>query len=200
MEMASSLRSKGSERSYPDLPEIGIEALGMNRVRRSCLLAELLESRDAAEYGHAVDPQNFAVRRFRQLDPLALGLEARGVDPPGRDGPKDIRLASAAGAVRRLQLLLDSGRQGLQRALALLFLDEERAVGKRDEIHGIAPDLRRGRGRDEVPLLGPGHAVNSGRVPGGRHATWFGYPAFTRKPLMQALAPEESHYWGSMSP
>src|SRR6266516_1308845 len=83
-------------------------------------------------------------------------------------------LASAAGAVRRLQLLLDSGRQGLQRALAL-FLDEKRAVGKRDEIHGIALDLRRGHGGDEVPLPGPGHAVNSGRVPGGRHAAWFGY-------------------------
>src|SRR5258705_13898035 len=141
MEMASPLLSEGSERSYPALPEIGIEALSMNRIRRSGRLAELLEGRDAAEYGHAVDPQDLAVRRFGQLDPLALGLEARGLDPPRRDGPEDIRLASAAGAVRRLQLLPDSGRPGLQRAPPPLFLAQKPAGRKRDQNPRHPPHL-----------------------------------------------------------
>src|SRR2546430_5732373 len=128
MEMASSLLSEGSERSYPDLPEIGIEALSMNRIRRSGRLAELLEGRDAAEYGHAVDPQDLAVRRFGQLDPLALGLEARGLDPPRRDGPEDIRLASAARAVRRPFVPLCSGRQPFPLSRPQPFLHEQLAV------------------------------------------------------------------------
>src|SRR5258705_9511398 len=127
MEMASPLLSEGSERSYPALPEIGIEALSMNRIRRSGRLAELLEGRDAAEYRHTVDPQDLAVRRLGQLDPLALGLEARGLDPPRRDGPEDIRLASAAGAVRRLQPLLHNGRPGLPPTPPPPFLPRKRA-------------------------------------------------------------------------
>jgi hypothetical protein len=66
----------------------------MNRIRWSGRLAELLQGRDAAEHGHAVDPQDLAVRRFRQLDSLAFGLEARGLDPAGRDGPEGIGLAA----------------------------------------------------------------------------------------------------------
>src|SRR6266566_10001701 len=117
-----------SERGYPDLPEIGIEALGMNRIRRSGRLAELFQGRDAAEHRHAVDAQDLAVRRLGQLNPLTLGLEARGLDSARRDGPEDVGLAGAARAVRRLELLLDGGRQRLERGVALLFLDEQRTV------------------------------------------------------------------------
>src|SRR5437868_14946719 len=95
-----------SESCHPDLPEIGIEALSVNRIRRSGRFAELFEGRDAAEHRHAVDPQDLAVRRLRQLDSLAVGLETRGFDPAGRDGPEDVGVAGTGGTVRRLGLLL----------------------------------------------------------------------------------------------
>src|SRR2546421_13102676 len=104
-------QGSGLESCYPDLPEIGIEALSVNSVRRSGRFAELLQGRNTPEHRHAVHPQDLAVRRLRQLDPLALRVEASGLDSTCRDGPEDVGLASAASSVWRLSPLACFTRQ-----------------------------------------------------------------------------------------
>src|SRR2546421_5193114 len=121
-------QGSGLESCYPDLPEIGIEALSVNSVRRSGRFAELLQGRNTPEHRHAVHPQDLAVRRLRQLDPLALRVEASGLDPTCRDGPEDVGLAGAASSVWRLPLLLDCSRGRLPRGGAPLFFFGERAL------------------------------------------------------------------------
>jgi hypothetical protein len=99
--------------------------------------------------GLAVDPQDLAVRGFGELDPLPLCVEARCLDLPRRDCPQDVGLAGAAGAVRRRELLFDRGREGLDRRVALLLLDEQGPVRERGEVDRVALDLGRRNGRDE---------------------------------------------------
>src|SRR5207237_10795069 len=112
-------QGSGLEGCYPDLPEIGIEALSVNSVRRSGRFAELLQGRNTPEHRHAVHPQDLAVRRLRQLDPLALCVDASGLDSTCRDGPEAGGLAGAASAVGRPQLLPDCRRNGLDPGIVL---------------------------------------------------------------------------------
>src|SRR3954470_15040790 len=175
----------------------------MNGVLRADLLAQLLQHGDAAEGGQGVDQQDLAVERFRQLDLLALARKLRKLDPAGGDGPENLGLAHAPGAGRRRDLLLDRPGQRIERGVALLLLDYERAVLKGDEIDSLARDLGR-LGRDhDVPLAGALDAVDAHLVP-SRARRRLDQAGFPREPLVQALAPEQSHrdprYCGSIKP
>src|SRR5215212_5984731 len=96
-----------SERSDPDLPEIGIEALGMNRVRRTGRgFAQPYELREVAERRHSVDADCLAVARLRQLD-LAK--------PQNRiERGSGARPASAAGSARRSSSPASRSRRSLR--------------------------------------------------------------------------------------
>jgi hypothetical protein len=127
----------------------------MNRVLGpAACLAQLFELRNAAEDRHPVDPDRLPVAGLCQLDHVAVGLELGDLDPQRRDGPELVRLPDRVRAVRRYQLALHCLCKRVERGIAFLLLDEQRAIRESDEIDLVAGHVRR-LGRDDgVPAAG----------------------------------------------
>src|SRR5262249_31470010 len=108
------------QRGYPDLPEIGIEALGVDGVGRAGLgLAEALELGDAPEGRHPVYPERAAVVCLRELDRVTVRLEARYLDLHRRDRPDPVGLLDGLRAIRRPDISLDRVGEPLEPRVAL---------------------------------------------------------------------------------
>ena len=138
-----------------------------------------------------------------QLELVAVGAEARHGDAAGRHGPDVVPLADGLGAVGRLEGLLDRVGERPERVRRLVFVDDQVAVRKRDEVHLVAGQARRlGRG-DGVPAAWARDAVDPGHAPvrAGVDGAWLRLllePCLARQLLVQRLAPED--HWGSISP
>ena len=97
--------------------------------------------------------------------------------------------------VRRTQRLLDRARERVERRVGPVF-DEQGAVGKRDEAHGVAFHVRRIGRHDRVGLAWAEVTGHAGLLP-ERPLRWRrarDEPAFAREALVQRLTPpEEAH-------
>jgi hypothetical protein len=104
-------------------------------------------------------------------------------------------VTDAACAIRRTQLLLDCACEGIERVVGA-FLDEKRAVGERDETHGVGPDLGGIRCDDGVRRTRTEVARDAGLLPErSRHGLRPGRkPALAGEPFVERLAPpKEAH-------
>src|SRR5438034_1889712 len=110
-------------------------------------------------------------------------------DGPARPAPVDGRRT-----VRPRDLLLD--RVGERRQIAVALLDEERTVLEPDEHGALTVDVGRLDGNDRVVLPFAGHAVDSRLRNGSREersSFRLDETALLGKPLVQRLAPEQTH-------
>src|SRR5689334_436190 len=148
-----------------NLPETRVEPAGSDNELRAKPLAEALELRDASEATLAVDREVALAAADDQLELVPRRLDLGDLNSPGRDGPGVAAAADGLGSVRRFDGFLDGLGEGSQRVVRFVLVDEEIAVGKRDEVHRVSLDPR-GLGRgDRVPEPRARDAVDTRGAP-----------------------------------
>ena len=87
------------------------------------------------------------------------------LDPRRADGPGRRRPAHRLGTVGRREHRVDGVGERRDAVVRLVLLDQQRSVGERDEVHGVAREQRRFGGRDRVPAPRARHTVDARLAP-----------------------------------
>jgi hypothetical protein len=188
------------QRIDPDLPEGPVKA---GRADDRIALRELFKLWERAEGAVAVDDERSLVTSDCKLDLVAPGLwKLDHAQTVSGDRPLRFPAADGGRAVRGHGFALDRLCEGRQ--IALTFLNEQGPVLESNEASGGALDVGSVHCNDSLVLTLARNAVDSGlgddpreqRSRGALHEA-----ALLGEPLMERLAPEQSHYpEGSMRP